>query len=103
MKLRRAGPTCTARAFLLLIALAVLGFVHSNLWLAQTQLIDTSGQSYYVSARPLLDYPLHHLLRATPEVQGQAVQGGIEDPAGSARSNPPHEARLGASNSESFG
>ena len=79
MKLRRAGPTCTARALLLLLALAVLGFAHSNSWLAQTQLIDTSGQSYYVSARPLLDYPLHHLLRATPELQGLEPSGNQDE------------------------
>jgi hypothetical protein len=56
--------------FILPIALAVLGFAHLHLFVAKTQIIDTSGQSYYVNARPLLDYPLHDLLRAAPELQG---------------------------------
>ena len=68
MKLSGAGPTCTAHVFILPIALAVLGFAHWHLLVAKTQIIDTSGQSYYLNARPLLDYPLHDLLRAAPEL-----------------------------------
>jgi hypothetical protein len=56
--------------FILPIALAVLGFAHLHLSVAKTQIIDRSGQSYYVNARPLLDYPLPDLLRAAPELQG---------------------------------
>jgi hypothetical protein len=35
----------------------------------------TSGQSYYENARPLLDYPLNDLLRATPELRGLEPAG----------------------------
>ncbi len=51
-------------------ALAVLGFAHLRSLVAKAQVIDTSGQSYYENARPLLDYPLPDLLRAAPELQG---------------------------------
>jgi hypothetical protein len=37
---------------------------------AEAQLADTSGQSYYLNAKPLLDYPLKDLLRAVPELRG---------------------------------
>jgi hypothetical protein len=50
--------------------LAVLGFAHLHLWAAKAQLVDTSGQSYYVNARPLLDYPLHDFMKQTPELRG---------------------------------
>ena len=79
MKLRRAGPTCTARVFILPIALAVLGFTHLHLLVAKTQIFDTCGQSYYVNARPLLDYPLHDLLRAAPELQGLEPTGNQDE------------------------
>jgi hypothetical protein len=52
------------------MALAVLGFAHLHLWTAKAQLIDTSGQYYYLNARPLLDYPLHDVLKAAPELRG---------------------------------
>jgi len=70
MKLSRTGPTCRARMFILPSALAVLGFAHLRSLVAKAQVIDTSGQSYYENARPLLDYPLPDLLRAAPELQG---------------------------------
>jgi hypothetical protein len=53
----------------------VLGFAHSHPWVAETQITDTSGQSYYVNARPLLDYPLRDLLMAAPELQGLEPAG----------------------------
>jgi hypothetical protein len=46
---------------------------------AKAQIIDTSGQSYYVNARPLLDYPLHDLLRAAPELQGLEPTGNQDE------------------------
>jgi hypothetical protein len=70
MKLSRARPACTARVFILPGALAVLGFAHGHSLVAKAQIIDTSGQSYYEDARPLVDHPLPDLLRAVPELQG---------------------------------
>jgi hypothetical protein len=70
MKLSRTGLSYPARAFRFPIALAVLGFASSHLWAAKAQLIDTSEQSYYLNARPLLDYPLQNLLTAVPELRG---------------------------------
>lgn len=79
MKLGRAGPTCAARVFILPIALAVLGPAHLHLFVAKAQIIDTSGQSYYVNARPLLDYPLPDLLSAAPELQGLEPTGNQDE------------------------
>lgn len=70
MKPRKASPTCTPRAFILPFALVVFGFAHLPLRVAEAQLTDTSGQSYYLNARPLLDYPRQDLLRAVPELRG---------------------------------
>lgn len=70
MKPREASPTCTARAFILPFALVVSGFAHLPLRVAEAQLTDTSEQSYYLNARPLLDYPRQDLLRAVPELRG---------------------------------
>jgi hypothetical protein len=61
------------------IALAVLGFAHLPSWVAKTQIIDRSGQSYYVNARPLLNYPLHDLLRAAPELRGLEPAGNQDE------------------------
>jgi hypothetical protein len=79
MKLSTAGRTRAARAFLLPIALAVLGFAHLHLWVAEAQIIDTGGQSYYATAKPLLDYPLHELLRAVPELRGLEPTGNQDE------------------------
>ena len=79
MKRGRAGPTCTARVFILPIAWAVLGFAHLHSFVAKAQVMDTSGQSYYVNARPLLDYPLPDLLRAVPELQGLEPTGNQDE------------------------
>ena len=70
MKLRRVAPVCRARGFILPFALVVFGFALLPLWVAEAQLTDTSGQFYYLNARPLLDYPLQDLLRAVPELRG---------------------------------
>jgi hypothetical protein len=49
------------------------------LWAAKAQLVDTSGQSYYLNARPLLDYPLQDLLRAVPELRGLEPTGNQDE------------------------
>ena len=75
MKLSRARPACKARVRILPCALAVLGLAHLHSVVAKTQITDTSGQSYYENARPLLDYSLPDLLRAAPELQGLEPAG----------------------------
>lgn len=70
MKLNGASPRRAPRGFLPYVSLAVSGFVLLPLMAAQTQVINTSGQSYYLTAKPLLDYPLPDLLKAAPELQG---------------------------------
>jgi len=70
MKLRSKDSHRTARAFILPFALVALGLTHSHPEAAQTQLIDTTGQSFYVNVRPLMDYPLRDLLKAVPELRG---------------------------------
>jgi hypothetical protein len=47
MRLSRAGPTCTARAFILSIALVVLGSARLPLWQANTQIIDLWSPSNF--------------------------------------------------------
>jgi len=70
MKLRRVVLGCRARASILRFALVVFGIGLLPLRVAKAQLTDTSEQSYYLNARPLLDYPLKDLLRAVPELRG---------------------------------
>jgi hypothetical protein len=57
----------------------VLGFAHLHLFVANTQITDTSGQSYYANARPLLDYPLPDILKAAPELQGLEPSGNQDE------------------------
>ena len=70
MKLRRVSQVCRTRGFILPFALVLFGIALLTLWVAEAQLTDTSGQDYYLNARPLLDYPLQDLLRAVPELRG---------------------------------
>jgi len=70
MRLRRVGPGCRPRLFILPFALVVFGFALLTLGVAEAQLTDTSEQSYYLNARPLLEYPLKDLLKAAPELRG---------------------------------
>ena len=70
MNLIRTYAACAARVCILASALAVLGFAHWCSSVAKAQIIDTSGQSYYANAKPLLDYPLADILKAAPELQG---------------------------------
>jgi hypothetical protein len=65
--------------FILASALAVMGFAALRSFVARAQIIDTSGQSYYVNARPLLDYPLPDLLKAVPELQGLEPAGNHDE------------------------
>ncbi len=75
MKLSRASPAYSVRVFILPGALAVLAFTQWHLLVAQTEDMDTSEQSYFEDARPLLDYSLPDLLRAAPELQGLEPAG----------------------------
>jgi hypothetical protein len=59
--------------------LVVLGFCLLPLRAAEAQLADTSGQSYYLNARPVLDYPLKDLLRAVPELRGLEPAANQDD------------------------
>ncbi|MFZ0960523.1 MAG: hypothetical protein WAO35_06420 [Terriglobia bacterium] len=70
VKLSRAEAAGAACVCLLPGALAVLGFAHLCSLVAKAQIVDTSGQSYYANAKPLLDYPLPDILKAAPELQG---------------------------------
>ena len=45
----------------------------------EAQITDTSEQSYYVGARPMLDYPLQKLLKAAPELQGLEPSAGQDE------------------------
>ncbi len=82
MRPSRAGATCPARVFILASALAVLGFAHLYSFVAKgqsTRIPDTTGQSYYVNAKTLLDDPLPDLLRAVPELQGLEPAGNQDE------------------------
>ena len=70
MKRKGVGLSRAPRAFLPYVMLAVSGFALLNGRTVRTQVADTSGQSYYLNAKPLLDYPLPDLLNAAPELQG---------------------------------
>jgi hypothetical protein len=59
--------------------LVVFGFCLLPLRAAEAQLTDTSGQSYYLNARPLLDYPIKDLLRAVPELRGLEPAANQDD------------------------
>lgn len=82
MKPSRAGATCPARVLIFSSALAVLGFGQIYSFVAQglsTRIPDTTGQSYYVNAKTLLDGPLPDLLRAAPELQGLEPTGNQDE------------------------
>lgn len=78
MKPGTADPAWKARLFILRSTLAVLGFVLWHSFVAKgqfAQITDITGQSYYVNARTVLDYPLPDLLKAAPELQGLEPAG----------------------------
>jgi len=70
MKRNGAGSSRTPCTLLLSVTLVVSGFALMDARVARTQVTDTIGQSYYLNAKPLLDYPLPDLLNAAPELQG---------------------------------
>jgi hypothetical protein len=56
--------------FILPSALAALGFALLHSSVAEAQIVDTSEQSFYDNAKPMLDSPLPDILKAVPELAG---------------------------------